>query len=348
MKRTYFYLWALFFWHLTGAVAAVEVHDLYEAEVGVADQQTETRQQAMRLGLAEILQRVTGGVTVPESELAELLNDAPRYIQQYRYQANQTTPTLWMAFDADSLNKSLRALGLPIWGHDRPVLLVWLAYEDGNERRLVSAAERTDWSVLEQTARQRGLPLRWPLLDLEDQAGITATDVWGGFWETVTNASARYQPQAILLGRLYEDRQKIWRVRWTLQIAEEVLYWDNSSAVLDEVLAAGVTGSADALAVRFSQVASQGSEQQLTLSINEVHSLADYVRLMSYLRSLNGVSDVQISKVEPTVMHCRLLLKLSPDAIARTIGLGTTLAAMPAGNQGSELTSFARQYRLLP
>lgn len=355
MKRLPFYFWLLPFWLAAGAAPAAEVRDLYEAEVVVADQQAEARQQAMRDGLAEVLVRATGySATAQDPALADLLGNAPRYVQQYRYRTVPATDTmpaalaLWMSFDANTINQSLRERGQPVWGSARPLLLVWLALETGSERRLVSAAESVGWSSLETAARRRGLPLRLPLLDLEDQARVTAADVWGGFQETVLNASARYQPQAVLLGRLYHDRQGVWHARWTLRVGEEALHWDNTGAVPDEVLTAGVESSADALAARFAQVGALNSGTQLSLRISDVNSLADYARLLSYLNSLSGVSAVQVTVVESRTVSCRLTLEVGPDAVARTIGLGTTLAAMPAAVPAADPLSPERQYRLLP
>lgn len=352
MKRLPFHIWMLFAWLAAGAATAAEVRDLYEAEVAVADQQAEARQQAMRDGLAEVLVRATGyGATAQDPELADLLANASRYVQQYRYRhapATDTTPAtlvLWMSFDANTINQSLRERGQPVWGSARPLLLVWLALETGSERHLVSAAESAAWPALEMAARRRGLPLRLPLLDLEDQARVTAADVWGGFQEPVLNASARYQPQAVLLGRLYYDRQGVWYARWTLRIGEEALHWDNTGAMPDEVLTAGVESSADALAARFAQVGRLEGGTQLSLRVSDVNSLADYARLLGYLRSLSGVSAVQITAVEPQAVSCRLTLEVGPEAVVRTIGLGATLAAVPVM---AEPRSPERQYRLLP
>jgi hypothetical protein len=335
-----------------GAVTVEDVCVLFVAVVVVDVQQAEARMQAMRDGLAEVLVSATGyGASAQDPGLADLLDNAPRYVQQYRYRtvrATDTTPAtlaLWMSFDAKAINQSLRERGQPVWGSARPLLLVWLALETGSERRLVSAAESVAWPALETAARRRGLPLRLPLLDLEDQARVTAADVWGGFQETVVTASARYQPQAILLGRLYHDRQGGWHARWTLRIGEEVLHWDNTGAVPDEVLTAGVESSADALAARFAQVGAVGGGTQLSLHISDVNSLADYARLLRYLSSLSGVSAVQVTAVQGGTVSCRLTLEVGPDAVARTIGLGTTLAALPGM---AEPLSLERQYRLLP
>lgn len=333
-------IWGLL-WALTATAA--EVRDLYEAEVPVADQQEPARQQAIRAGLTEVLVRASGYSGIAQDPaLADLLDNAPRYLQQYRYRAAAAVPSptpgqtatpwvLWMSFDATTLQQLLRARGKPVWGKARPLLLVWLAVEDGAGRRLVTAAESgMERQALEAAARRRGVPLRLPLLDLEDRSRVSLGDVWGGFHDAVTIASARYQPQAVLIGRLYRDGREGWRGRWTLRVGDEVMNWDSAAGDAASALALGVDGSADTLSLRFAQVGVGESADILTLRITEVASLADYARVLAYLRSLNGVTDVQVEQVGPTVLTCRLSIEVGPPAIVRTIGLGTTLAAVTA------------------
>lgn len=354
MKRLPLYTFIALLW-LAGHAMAAEVAGLYEAEVPVADQQGEARQQAMRDGLAEVLVRATGYSATPQDPaLADLFSNAARYVQQYRYRtvpATATQPaglTLWMSFDANSLGQALRSRGQPVWGSARPLLLVWLAVETGSERRLVSAAESAGMPGLETAARRRGLPLRLPLLDLEDQARITAADVWGGFQEPVLAASARYRPQAVLLGRLYHDRQGIWHARWTLRVGDEAMHWESAGATPDQVLGAGVDGSADALAMRFAQVVDLDGGSVVTLHVSDVTTLSDYARLLNYLGALSGVTAVQVTEVEPRAVTCRLTLEANPAALTRTIGLGSTLAVTTAGSAPLDALHTELYYRLLP
>ncbi len=354
MKRLPFYTLMLLCW-LAGPAAAAEVAGLYETEVPVVDQQSEARQQAMRAGLAEVLVRATGySATAQDPALADLLDNASRYVQQYRYRTVPATATapagvaLWMSFDANTIGQALRERGQPVWGSARPLLLVWLAVESGAERRLVSAAEGAGLQGLEAAARRRGLPLRLPLLDLEDQTRITAADIWGGFQQPVMAASARYQPQAVLSGRLHHDRQGLWHARWTLRVGEEAMHWDNSGATPDEVMAAGVEASADALAMRFAQVVDLYGGSAVTLRVADVATLADYARLLSYLSALNGVTVVQVAEVEAQTVVCRLTLEGTPAAVTRTIGLGSTLAVAGPASVSPEGLPAELHYRLLP
>lgn len=342
----------LFFAVLAGEADAAEVHKLYEAEVPVADQQDAARRQAMREGLADVLLRLTGSASVVQSAPAtELLGDASRFVQQYRYQNFRTSADaplqsgIWLSFDARTLNQALQQHGLPVWGSTRPLMLLWLASEAGTQRQLVSAAESADWPVLEKTARRRGIPLRLPLLDLEDQSRIRVTDVWGGFQTAVRRASERYRPQAILLARLYQEQPGRWRAHWSLLLDSETLQWESMADSADEALAAGIEGSADRIAARFVRSGPAADDMgRLPLRIHDVDGFAGYARVMTYLQALDGVRAVRVGRVEPTVLNLELDLKESAESVLRIMRLGTVLAVENAGLPDGA----ANEYRLLP
>lgn len=365
---------------LACVASAAEVQGLYEASVPVADQQDASRQQAMRAGLAQVLVRVTGySGAAQDPALADMLDNAPHYVQQYRYltpppptdggtaaaaatgaagaapNASVAPPTpllqLWMSFDPESIDQALRARHQPVWGRARPLVLVWLAVDNGNgSRHLVSASDGSDQSqALVDEAKLRGLPLRLPLWDLEDQSKVAVADVWGGFQDTIVTASSRYSPQAVLIGRLYSDARGVWHAGWTLRVGDDASSWNNDGPTAQQVLAAGVDATADSLSLRFAQIGDAGAGTMLQLNVTDINNLADYTRVLYYLKSLNGVSDVQVSEVQPTNVTFRLALHVGAKGIIRTIGFGSTLAAVstaPASQAGQQQAEFF--YRLLP
>jgi len=176
-----------------GISSAANVSGLYEAEVPVIDQAAATREKGVATALRVVLVKVTGDRNVASrSAIVPLLEEAQRYVQQYRYRAVSPTTAdgsvlpeesleLWVRFDAGTLDKRLRDLGVPIWGKQRPSTLVWLVVEDEGGRRLIGTDEESEYlSVLKERASVRGIPMLIPLLDLEDNARLKPSDVWGG------------------------------------------------------------------------------------------------------------------------------------------------------------------------
>ena len=162
--------------------------NLFEADVPVAGQQPDLRTAYMKTALQEVLVRVTGQPDVLNRDSVRSMLDSPeRFVQQYRYYTlpESTPPRLMLrvSFDGGSIQQALRQQGVAYWGKtERPEILLWLAVEDRGTRYIVSAQDNSDAArELQEAARQRGIPLLLPLMDLEDQSQVRFTDVWGGF-----------------------------------------------------------------------------------------------------------------------------------------------------------------------
>src|SRR3569623_1002296 len=71
---------------LPRAAPALELTDLYSAEVPVADQRAAARTDAARAALAEVLVKVTGDAAAPtHPALQPLLKQAEQLLQSYQY-----------------------------------------------------------------------------------------------------------------------------------------------------------------------------------------------------------------------------------------------------------------------
>ncbi|MBT8443910.1 MAG: DUF2066 domain-containing protein, partial [Gammaproteobacteria bacterium] len=267
---------------VAGAPAhAARVDNLYAAEVPM---QSGSRglQNSFDAALSQVLVKVTGQRAAGANpEMAAALGDASRYVQQYRINAGNE---IWVRFDEVALRRALDGVGASLWGAERPATLVWLVIDDGSGRRRLLGAERaadpaTDDPTLalaedaqlvrvrEQllaAADERGIPLLLPLADAEELASIRLRDVWGGFTESLEEASKRYSPDAVLVGRARSATFGELEVRWTLLLVDERFNWDGD-------LASGPDDVADFFAGRLAT--SAGSSSEILLSVEDVNSL---------------------------------------------------------------------------
>ena len=321
-------------------VAAVEVTGLYEAEVPVASQDAAERVAASRAALEEVLVKVSGSTDVLQRpELKPLLDQAEQWVQRYQYRAvrpslaaadQPSVPTqmLWVAFDRQTINQRLAEAGLPVWGLNRPRTLVWLAVEDGGKRYLVGGDNRPDLQqMIGDQANRRGLPLNVPLLDLQDQGGLAVADVWGDFSDAVFKASERYQPDAVLVGRLYSVPPDKWQSHWTLYHRGTVTSWESAPGLQNEAVAAGITGAAEQFAKRYGLTLTAEAANSVTVTIENIASLTDYARAIKYLQSLDPVAGVQVARVDGAAISYRLKIRGQAQDLTRTIGWGKTLIA---------------------
>lgn len=343
MNRFWYPLWlaACLWLAVPGALAA----SLYEAEVPVADQSAAARGPALRAALAEVLVRVSGdrGVTgLPEA--ATLLSRADAFVQQFGYRpAAPEAEVPWqlrVRFDGTGLERALREQGLPYWGGERPETLVWLAVEEGGRRQLLGEpdpSEARDW--LEAAARRRGLPLIFPLMDLEDRAQVGFSDVWGGYLEPVLAASRRYRPQALLIGRLHQSGTGAWQASWTLRVQDSEQRWSGRDLQLGALAAEGLERVADELSARFAVVHS-GADGRVRITVEGVAGLADYARLNRYFASLSAVRSAQLQGLAGERADYLLQLQGDVAGFERALTLGAVLRPDPDAG--------LRHYRLQP
>src|SRR3569832_1673191 len=127
---------------------AVEGTGLYEAEAPVMDQRAAARGDAARAALAEVLAKVTGDAgAARRPPFQPLLQQAEQWLQRYQYRATPGEPTaqsLVASFDREAVNQRIYEAGLPVWGSNRPQILLWLAVDDGGGRTLVGGDQRPD------------------------------------------------------------------------------------------------------------------------------------------------------------------------------------------------------------
>jgi hypothetical protein len=334
---------------MAGPAGAAEVQKLYETEVPVFGQGNTQRDEAMRSALHTVLVKVSGmGDIASNPAIGEILASPFQYVQQYRYRnwpPDRPVPSetavpkqlLWVRFDKQAIDNVLQQNSFPIWGRSRPTTLIWLAIEEHGERHLLNTTQDPVlYNVIKESAQQRGLPLLFPLMDLQDQFNLRVSDIWGGFNEQITKASDRYQTEAVLVGRVFKDRTGRWMGRWTLYEKDSQIQWDNVSGLREGVVEAGIGGTADRLAQRYAQVVDISLQNSYIISITDVKSVASYARLTKYLQSLASVERAVPIRIDQSNIMYKLDIRGNRDRIAQTIALGNVLVPL---QQNDVLTS---------
>jgi hypothetical protein len=311
---------------------AVTVSGLYEAEIPVTDQLIGSRKTAIRAALRIVLVKLTGDRNAPErAALEPVMAQAERYALQFRYRDDLSRPAqqamkLWVQFDEDALNKIMRDYGIPLWGKERPSTLVWLASDGSTGRRLVNIEDSSDYlGMLDKRAQLRGISLIFPLFDLEDSSHLKASDIWGGFSEPVTSASARYHADTILTGSIEQVIPSVWEARWTVYIDDQVTNWVTQGDLPDVVLDEGIDGLIDILASRFASSGGYAQSNIVDISVSDIFNLDQYARTLKYLESLNSVTEVNVIRVESGKVTFQVRVHGGEMMIAQAITLGNTL-----------------------
>jgi len=315
---------------------AARVDDLFQVEVAAAGRDAGSRDAALGQALGQVLLRITGSAeSLNKSSIKPVLKNPSRFAQQYRFreipaetpgQAEQLM--LWVQFDGVALAREVREAGLPYWGSERPDVLLWLAIDNRGRRYLVS--DNSEGSVahsLSQSAYRRGLPLTLPLMDLEDQRAVQFTDVWGGFVGSLQEASQRYRPQVILVGKLGRSGTSGgWRGSWNLLGDGSQQSWTSHAANLEAAVEQGIGEASEWLALQYAVVATD--EAVRPLLVEGVQGLEDYARVSKYLASLTPVEQVQVVRVNGQEVEFSLELNSEERNLLQVITLGRVLQAI--------------------
>lgn len=195
---------------LASAASAGQKVDIYRADTLVKSQSENDRNAAARATLGEVIVRVSGQRSALDHPVVQAsLPKAQNYLFGFSYKSSaekitvdgKTFPAvgLQLNYEPRAIEQLLRDAQLPLWPAIRPTVLVWLVVQEPAGLRLV--AEVADRQTLQLQAQYRGLPLRFPKLDLEDSLSLTASDLWALNIEKIKIASLRYKADAILIGR---------------------------------------------------------------------------------------------------------------------------------------------------
>jgi len=308
---------------------------LYEVEVPVANQTPAARLSASKVALLELLTRLTGLIHVPRVQaVAGALAAPDLYYNQFRFVEVETLDEdglrvqalrLRIQFERASVLRLLKEAALPIWRSNRPKVIAWVVVEANGVREILGADSRSDLAMaLQQRAKQRGLSLVLPLLDLQDQLQVDPAAVWGRLSAVLDSASERYDADIVLVGRVQAISGGSWAVGWEFWIDGELKPFAGQSMDVVALASYGVDFLADELVQRYAVLGR--SPQDIRLGITGIRSPADYGNLLRYLGGLEFVDEVNLTRVYGDRMGLVVTTRAEPDQLLKMFALDRYLS----------------------
>jgi hypothetical protein len=317
--------------------------DLYSVTVDRDPTASDQRTAALQAAMTRLLVRVTGSRNVALDPQLQALVAAPdEYLTSYGLDRQGRS---LVGFNGSRIERVLADLGKPVWGPERPLTLLWVAVDDGAGGRALlgangtgEAGEQFTPAMLElldtvreeiaAAADERGLPIAWPLLDLQDMAAVTFADVWGGFEDRILAASTRYRADAVLVGRVRPGTFGN-EVEWLFVNGME------RQAIPAGAIRDGLDAAADRYAAALSTV---GGASITSLTVRNVTSSADYGRVISYLERQSVLERVDVESFNDGTLNLRVAARGDAAVIERVLALGGVLRpAFASGLPGSLL-----------
>ncbi len=330
---------------------AVEVKGLYEIEVLAKSRSQEDRNNAIQEALKVVLGRIVVADNVLQTAVVKTaVAAAPHYVRQFQFsmtpdgrQTDEQARLLRVLFDEQQLLSLLRSSNVGIWGEIRPETLVWLVV-DGQEGRQFYNADNMPVveNALIKAANLKGLPVIFPILDLEEQQKISVNEVLSADSRHLLDMSKRYDVVSVMAGRLV-NKGHCWQAEWALYFDDRIKQWSSSCNPLNGVVVNGMQGTYDVLS-KYYGVKPDIQEKGFTIvKISGIKGMTEMTRVTGYLQSLPMIKSVNWVSVEDGYTVYRINYAGSEAVLAE----GLIAAGMLTPVMGNEYNQNELKYRLL-
>ncbi len=330
----------LFILSLSNAFA-VKVSSLYQAEVPVASQTEDLKQQAVEDGFQQVLIKLTGNPQIASNPvIRSSLQRADYYVQEYSYMAPTPDASEYMLqvrYDADDVNRLLKHAGASFWGESRPLLLVWLTVRnDANDVEIVaSEAPGGEYAAMKQQSRKFGIPLIFPMMDMDDINKVSVDDVSHMNVSLLSEAAKRYSPDAILIGNIQTSKAGAGvQGKWRLVLGDTNWDWSTADKSMPDDMATIMNFVSQTLAKNYIVKSANTQSQILKLQVSNVFERNDLALLMQYLKQITPVERVDLAQVSGNVVALTVAVNGPVDGFLKNATIGQHLV-LKSQDQGS-------------
>jgi hypothetical protein len=232
-----------------------------------------------------------------------------------------------VAFSSGLINELLAQANIPIWGSNRPSVLLWMVLQNEvGERTFLSNESNPEVvSIIQGFAKQRGLPIIFPLFDFEDRRNLPLDVIWSLDVAAMRNGSARYGADSTLTGRLHFTAGGELVGLWQFDFRGDSERFDGFDSDLQAYLTKPLEKVTTQLASYFAIVPETSASQTITLRVDGVQDLQDYSALMSYVNNLGLVEAVTMGSIEGERLDINIKLQGSSMQLSELIALDRDL-----------------------
>ena len=315
---------------------AVTVEDLYTIELPVADQTTSLRLDTFKEAFMLVVVKVSGSDDALASPAFKRpIENSSRYVKQFSYitresedEQDLSAQLLFLRIDFDQrlIESLLRDNKFPIWGRERPGSLFVVSYDVNETIRMVAEDNTPDVvQMLDVAAARQGLPLLFPLMDLEDISLVRVGDVISRHFEKIGILATRYAPDVLVVGQIIGRSGEAWSGDWEVRFLDQVFKWQYKGSTKDLVIEQVVKHLARILALEYALEDHTSLRQDLLMSVSEMPTIQSLISVQQYLQSLNVVDSVRVSSIDSDVVTYRIKLRNEVEDLQRLIEFGEVL-----------------------
>ncbi|QDE31024.1 MULTISPECIES: DUF2066 domain-containing protein [Shewanella] len=316
-------------------VHAAEVGKLDEADIAVSSRANDVKNNALKEALAAIFLKNSGLPSVVLNPLIKAQIDTPEVIlTQYGYYEKNGQLMLKANFDHQRVISTLRQAGLPVWGSQRPLTLLWMSVEENNEPTILADGSSADIRAeLAQESSNKGIPLLLPIMDLDDVMRVSITDVRGMFTDVLANASTRYQADYFAIanidafGNEVRFSIKLFDKNRTNGVLQPLVSLQDNAVDYKQATKRMMNALADYYISQYA-IASTGRDVATRVSFTGVNNMTQLVHVETYLRQLSAVKSIKISQFKGDSATYTIELFSSVDDLQRLLNIDSRLSQL--------------------
>ena len=315
---------------------AVVVEALFTIEMPVADQTTSVRLETFGEAFKLVVIKVSGSDDALKSPaFSRPMQSSARYVKQFRYINRKDENSegfdsgqlfLKIDFNQQLIEGLLRDNKFPVWGRERPGSLLVVSYDVNETIRLVSG-ETTPKIIklFDNAAVKQGVPILFPLMDLEDIALVKIGDIVSRQYSNIEILADRYEPDALVIGQIVGRSGQGWHGDWEVRFGEQVFKWKYKGSSRQQVVDQAVKHLARVLALEYALEDHRRVDQTLLMSVSAMPEFNQLISVQRYLESLSVVDSVRVALVSSDVVTFKLKLRNDAEDLQRLIELGEVL-----------------------
>lgn len=331
----HFFVLFISFISFTSCVLANQFENLYQGNI-IVDRQDE--QQLKELALQQVLIKVSGNPQVNKlDESQQLLQNTQSLLSQFGYRNIENNRYFMAVFDPSKINQALKEMQQPVWGETRPQTLVWLIVDSDSERQLISDAmingnqDDVLSFVLKSAQQQRGISLRFPLMDLDDNLAVSLSDVSGRFFDQIAEASERYDASLFAVANLKQKEGEAWDLEWALVYnnpqskKNEVVASEQLRGEKSVILTEMTDKIANYYANQYAILETDADKFSQSIYISGISSLQQHEKLNQVLSGILAIASYEVVSVDAMQVKVNVKVNGGIDSFENALNVQTNL-----------------------
>lgn len=312
---------------------AIEINDLYYTQVPISSASEAEKQKAFKTAAKQVLIKVSGNAAIADQQdVYKLLSKPEKLIQGFHYSEeilhesemddNISQLYLNVQLNEQAINDILTRTGQPIFGKNRPKILLWMVMENSIEQSILSDNDEHELRhLIKNITKNLGIPVLLPALTLNDLSDWNPSEIFNVSEEWYSKMKNRYGTDGVLVGYINVASTSQTGSQWQLLLKDNKYSWNHDKSDVNQNLTEAFHQLGSYLSLQFNPSNTVSGPHNYEVTISNINSLKDFKRIKSYLSSIEQANTVAISELTEDTVKFAVNFNGDKHLLARFVGL---------------------------